>query len=197
MHCSFAENHPAQVILFTGGGLLAAGLAGAAIGNITLGGAITTGTSVTSTAESINMYCGGDCSDEFGQLSNVAKNTWQSTQGLIYGPKPNGSNAVLHVLDHMQDIPTKNSQGVFTIDRAQVLPLIDKAWVDIQNMNPSVVAYESSTINNATGYVVDMGQTIGYVGGITGATLGYPSTNLLNLVLNGTTVITAFPIALP
>jgi hypothetical protein len=45
-----------------------------------------------------------------------------------------------------------------------------------------------------TVYTVDMGRSVGFVGGQTGAALGNPTASHIRLVLEGTDVITAFPV---
>lgn len=45
-----------------------------------------------------------------------------------------------------------------------------------------------------TVYTVDMGRTVGFVGGKVGAALGNPAASHVRLVLEGNNVITAFPL---
>ena len=43
-------------------------------------------------------------------------------------------------------------------------------------------------------YTVDVGRGVGFVGGLVGAALGNPAASFVRLVLEGTNVITAFPV---
>lgn len=82
--------------------------------------------------------------------------------------------------------------GVFNVGRSQVLPLIDEAWVSVQQgVNVTSIIPEGTR----TIYIVDMGQSIGYVGGQVGAAAGYPATNYIRLVIEGVNeLITAYPV---
>ncbi len=135
----------------------------------------------------------GDCTNEVGQLTKISQDTWRSSQGLIYGPSGNG-NAIQHILQHTKDIPSKAIQGVFTIPRTQILPLLDQAWLEIQNMSSNVITYEAFPKGSSVSFIVNMQQTIGYIAGQLGPTLGYQTTTYLKIVLDGTQVITAFPV---
>jgi hypothetical protein len=64
---------------------------------------------------------------------------------------------------------------------------------EIQSLSSNLIGFESNPTGQATGYIVDMGQTIGYVGGQIGGSIGNPATTFLQVVLNGNSVITAFP----
>lgn len=138
----------------------------------------------------------GDCSNEFGQITSVGKGIWQSSQGLLYETWAKGGNAIQHILEHTKDVPSKPVQGVFTVGHPGVLPLIDEAWVSIQSLGSNVVSYESQAVGQSTAYLVDMGRTIGYLGGQYGALNGFPTTSFLQIVLRGNSVISAYP-ALP
>ena len=127
-------------------------------------------------------------------MKRVAENVWQSAQGLTYGPTQE-EHRVAHVLNHTADIATEKNFGVFTMNNNQIFNTIDEAWMHIQAVDSHLVGFQDVAYNNTVAYIVDMGHTIGYVGGVAGTNLGFPVTSYINVVLEGTRVITAYPIA--
>lgn len=131
---------------------------------------------------------------ELGQLRDLGGKVWESAAGLKYGPGSQEKHRILHVMKHAKDEPDRpGKHGVFAGEgvRKNVLALIDEAYlkalaggkkVDKKNKGARVV------------YTVDMGRPIGYVGGRVGNQQGKPRTYKVRLVLEGTNVITAFPL---
>lgn len=76
-YCSYAQNHPIETAAFTIGGVAAAGLVGGALGDVTVGTIIKVGGSATSILETINIACGGDCSDEQRLVQQTAQSVWK------------------------------------------------------------------------------------------------------------------------
>jgi len=117
--------------------------------------------------------------------------TWDSAAGLRYGPGPDG-NRLDHVLRHAKDRPTRPSpHGVFEGDRKQILALIDEAYQLVKAKSDRV---QFSGQGKRSIYTIDMQRRIGYVGGKPGKEQGHPEARHLRLVLEGTNVITAFPL---
>lgn len=79
--------------------------------------------------------------------------TWTSSEGIIYGQGSKQGNRVLHVLEHTTPNPNKPTRTVFNVDKAEVIGLIDEAWIN----------KGSGTLqgNGNVCYEVDMGRIIG------------------------------------
>lgn len=115
-----------------------------------------------------------------------------SRKGLRYGADPNFGNRVRHVLNHTSDIPGRpGAHGVFDAGRSEALGVVDEAWAIAQRGGSGVSV---STQGVRTVYIVEMGCRVGFVGGQAGAAAGNPAAAHVRLVLEGTEVITAFPI---
>ena len=70
--------------------------------------------------------------------------------------------------------------------------MIDEAWSITQKGGSNVTV---TTVGAKSVYTVDMGRRVGWVGGQTGAALGNPAVNNIQLVTrSGNQVITAYPI---
>jgi len=127
-----------------------------------------------------------------GSLRSVAPGIWESRAGLRYGPGGAQGNRARHVLEHAADIPGRRGlHGVFAGGRKAVIATIDEAFVAAQAGGPGVTVVQRGA---RTMYTVDMGHTVGFIGGQTGASLGNPAATHMRLVLEGTSVITAFPV---
>jgi hypothetical protein len=81
--------------------------------------------------------------------------------------------------------------GVFSGGRSSVIGTIDEAYGLARADGPGVSVAQQGA---RTVYTVDMGRIVGYVGGQAGAALGNPAASHVRLVLEGTNVITAFPV---
>lgn len=130
---------------------------------------------------------------ELGQLRETGDKTWESTAGLKYGPGSQEKHRLKHVMRHATDQPRRpGKHGVFAGEGEQqtVLALIDEAYLKALKGGPSV---EKKKEGQRTVITVDMQRSIGYVGGQVGNRLGKPPAYKIRLVLDGSSVITAFP----
>jgi hypothetical protein len=111
----------------------------------------------------------------FGKLKFIGKDTWESSQGLIYGYDKKFGNRVLHVLAHGTPNPSKATHTVFNVSKDKILGLIDEAW-----------KMKGSPLSNDPGaYVINMGKIIGTAG----------ETIIKIVIKPGTSeIISAFPI---
>jgi len=127
------------------------------------------------------------------RLKYVGQDTWESPQGLQYGPDPQYGNRIQHVLRHAEDQPLRvGEHGVFDAGRKGVVQVVDEAWISAQQGGANVV---KTTVGTKDTYLVDMGRRVGWVGGQGGSVMGNPGVNnVLLVVRNGNQVVTAFPI---
>lgn len=101
--------------------------------------------------------------------------SWTTPVGLVYDQGSIQGNRILHVLDHTVPNPAKPTHTLFSVDRNEVLGLIDEAWLKRGAPLPS----------DAAAYVIPMGRVVGKGG----------ETNLKIIVKPNTTkVITAYPV---
>jgi RHS repeat-associated protein len=127
-----------------------------------------------------------------GRLRALGGGAWESAAGLRYGPGSGQGNRVLHVLEHAADIPGRaGPHGVFAGGRSSVIGTIDEAYGLARAGGPGVSVAQQGA---RTVYTVDMGRSVGFVGGQAGAALGNPAASHVRLVLEGTNVITALPV---
>lgn len=131
---------------------------------------------------------------EPGQLRDLGGKVWESVAGLKYGPGSLEKHRLLHVMRHSKDQPDRpGKHGVFAGEgeRKRVLALIDEAYFKALKGGKNVkIKKEGGRII----YTVNMGRRIGFVGGQTGNKKGRPGAYKIRLVLEGTNVITAFPL---
>jgi len=131
---------------------------------------------------------------ELGQLRDLGGKVWESAAGLKYGPGSREKHRLLHIMRHAEDQPKRpGKHGVFlgAGDRKKVLALIDEAYLKALKGGRKI---EKKKEGNRVVYTVEMGRRIGYVGGSVGNKQGKPSASKIRLVLEGTNVITAFPL---
>jgi hypothetical protein len=127
-----------------------------------------------------------------GRLRALGGGAWESPAGLRYGPGSAQGNCVLHVLEHAADIPGRaGTHGVFTGGRSSVIGTIDEAYALARAGGPGVSVVHQGA---RTVYTVNMGRSVGFVGGKTGAAMGNPVASHMRIVLEGKDVITAFPV---
>ena len=130
-----------------------------------------------------------------GTLTKISDDVWESAGGLRYGPDPKFGNRVQHVIRHAtDDIAQQGTHGVFDAGRTATLGVIDDAW-RLAQKGGSAVSVEVQEIR--TVYTVNMRKRIGYIGGQAGAASGNTGTSYVQLVMEGTNVITAYPIPTP
>ncbi len=115
--------------------------------------------------------------------------SYRSPGGLSYGTDLSFGNRAAHVLDHLEESAEKASQGVFTVSRDEVFPLLDEAWA---TASQDLERYHAEDQGKRQAYEIPMGRTIGYVGGQEGS---QARVSTLRLVLEqGGSVVTAFPV---
>ena len=126
------------------------------------------------------------------ELEQIGRDTWRSPAGLVYTMGPNREHRIDHILRHSLDDPDRpGAHGVFLPgDRISVLQTIDDAWLRGRAGGRGV---QRSNEEGKTVLTVDLGRTIGYVGGRDGAGDDHPETTRLKLVVDGDRVITAYP----
>lgn len=130
---------------------------------------------------------------ELGQLQKSGNQVWESTAGLTYGPGSQEKHRLKHVMRHATDQPRRpGKHGVFAGEgeQAKVLALIDEAYLKALQGGRTV---QKKQDGQRTVYTVDMQRPVGYVGGQVGNRMGKPPANKIRLVLEGSSVITAFP----
>jgi hypothetical protein len=93
---------------------------------------------------------------------------------------------------HTRDEPDRpGSHGVFFVqDPQQVVALIDEAFGLARRGEHTTTRQE----DDRRVHTVDMRRVIGYVGGESGARSGHPEVRRIRLVLQGSDLITAFPV---
>jgi len=101
--------------------------------------------------------------------------TWTTPAGIDYGPGSVHGNRVQHVLDHAVPNPNKTTHSVFIVDRAEILALVDEAWLVKGNPLP----------NDPGAYLVPMGRVVGAAGETSVKIIVRPGTNK---------IITAYPV---
>ncbi|MFJ7282253.1 hemagglutinin repeat-containing protein [Pseudomonas sp. NPDC099000] len=151
------------------------------------------------TADALNLGAGGVGGSKTSVASVVARNTgsktttgsktssgpvvlsydkntrtWSTPAGLDYGEGSEQGNRVKHVLEHSVPNPNKRKHSVFSMDRKDILGVVDEAW--IKKGNP--------VVGDPGAYIVPMSRVVGTAG----------ETNIKIVVRPGTSiVITAYP----
>lgn len=128
---------------------------------------------------------------ELGQLKELSGKVYLSTAGLKYGPGSIDNHRLMHVMQHATDNLDKPVHGVFNVEKKEILILLDEAWEMAQKRGPPQVKKENQ--GERTTYTIDMGKTVGYVGGQVGKRKNRPKCRKIKLVLEDDYVITAYP----
>lgn len=138
-------------------------------------------TPATESADSDLMY---------GILREVSKDRYVSPQGLLYTPGSAEGHRLEHLRRHTKDMPNRpGSHGVFDGEMEGALRTVDRAYEKAKkNQRTTKRVDDGRTI-----YTVDMGSRVGYVGGRDGNRRRKPMARRVQLVLEGTRVITAYP----
>lgn len=128
-------------------------------------------------------------------LTQTGPNTYRSPGGLVYGPDLGNNpfpNRYDHVMNHANDIPNRTQHGVFSSTNGNdVVRMVDDAYSRAQSGNAFTLQQGNKTV-----HYVNMGQPVGYIGGVPGGQSGHPQVNYIQLVLrNGNEVITAYPVS--
>lgn len=88
---------------------------------------------------------------ESSRLKPMGDNIWQSSGGVIYGYDRKFGNTLNHTLAHMTPNLAKKNHTVFSIQKDQIVGLIDEAWA----IKGNPVTFDSRA------YIVDMKRIIG------------------------------------
>jgi hypothetical protein len=132
---------------------------------------------------------------DLGELREIGSDVYLSSAGLKYRPGSREGHRLKHILLHSKDQPNRpGSHGVFHGGREGTLKTIDQAYVIARSPGPRV---QKKTEGPRTVLTVDLGRNIGYVGGQNGRRQGNPEVRHVRLVLEGTNLITAFPLDVP
>ncbi len=118
-----------------------------------------------------------------------ADGSYSSPGGLVYAADLSYGNRAAHVLAHTEDSGEKASQGVFTVLKEEIFPLIDQAWAQASQ---DLDAYLAEDQGKRMAYEIPMGRVIGYVGGQ--EEQGQPASTLRLVIQEGNQVVTAFPV---
>ncbi len=126
----------------------------------------------------------------YGLLREVSRDRYVSPAGLQYGPGSEEGHRLEHLRRHVKDIPNRPVHGVFDGDMEGALKTIDQAYERAKQGTRTTKKVDRGRII----YSVDMGKRIGFIGGQSGSRKGNPLARRVRLVLEGTNVITAYPI---
>lgn len=126
----------------------------------------------------------------YGLLRSVGSDRYLSPAGLLYTPGSAEGHRLEHLRRHVEDQPNRpGSHGVFDGGMEKALAVIDQAYERAKKGQRAT----KQTDDGRTIYTVDMGKRIGYVGGRDGKRKRNPMARRIRLVLEGTRVITAYP----
>ncbi len=151
-----------------------------------------------SQAESANSGAGaatpaaGESTEDllYGLLREVSADRFLSPAGLQYTPGSAEGHRLEHLRRHTKDDPGRpGSHGVFDGGMEGALKTIDRAYDRAkQGQRTTKQVDDGRTI-----YTVDMGGRIGFIGGRDGGRKRNPMARRVRMVLEGTRVITAYP----
>lgn len=125
----------------------------------------------------------------YGILKEVAKDRYVSPAGLQYTPGSAEGHRLEHLRRHTKDDPRRGIHGVFDGGMEKALQTIDKAYDRAKKGQRTTKKVDG----DRTIYTVDMGGRIGFIGGQEGNRKRNPMARRVQLVLEGTRVITAYP----
>ena len=135
-----------------------------------------------------------ESSDEpplYGILREIGPQRYLSPAGLQYVPGSAEGHRLAHLRRHTEDQPTRpGKHGVFDGGMKGALETVDQAYQRAKKNQRTT----KQTDRDRTIYTIDLGRRIGYVGGRDGQRLGNPMARRVKLVLEGTRVITAYPL---
>ena len=134
----------------------------------------------------------GESTDDllYGMLREVSRDRFISPAGLQYTPGSAEGHRLEHLRRHTKDDPGRpGSHGVFDGDMEGALKTIDRAYVRAKKGQRTTKKVD----DGRTIYTVDMGGRIGFVGGRDGGRKRNPMARRVRMVLEGTRVITAYP----
>tara|TARA_R110002049_G_scaffold27321_2_gene94334 strand:- start:602942 stop:603871 length:930 start_codon:yes stop_codon:yes gene_type:complete len=126
----------------------------------------------------------------YGLLKEIGSKRYVSPAGLLYTPGSAEGHRLEHLRRHTKDQPSRpGNHGVFDGDMAGALKTIDKAYQRAKKGQRTT----KSVDDGRTIYTVDMGSRVGFVGGRDGGRKRNPMARRVRLILEGTRVITAYP----
>jgi hypothetical protein len=129
--------------------------------------------------------------EKSGHIVKISHNVWKTRGGLlISGTDPDKMTRLEHIMKHTIDMPQRPVHGVFTINKAAVIELMDETWSKIQS--GSLKGDERS---GKIAYKYDTGRVIGYMGGKKGRDQHNPRLKQVLMVIKKKRpeVITFFP----
>lgn len=127
---------------------------------------------------------------KYGLLREIGSDRYMSPEGLQYTPGSAEGHRLEHLRRHTADLPSRSgSHGVFDGGMEGALKTIDRAYARAKKNQRTT----KKTDKNRTIYTVDMGGRVGFVGGRDGNRKRKPMARRVRLVLEGTRVITAYP----
>ena len=127
----------------------------------------------------------------YGLLKEIGPERYLSPEGLLYTPGSAEGHRLEHLRRHTKDQPSRpGSHGVFDGDMTGALKTVDRAYLRAKKGQRTT----KSVDDGRTIYTVDMGGRVGYVGGRDGNRRRKPMARRVRLVLEGTRVITAYPL---
>ncbi len=128
---------------------------------------------------------------KYGLLREVSTDRYLSPAGLQYTPGSAEGHRLEHLRRHIKDHPSRpGSHGVFDGDMEGALKTIDRAYLKAKQGTKTTTRVD----DGRTIYTVDLGSRIGFVGGRDGARKRNPMARRVRIVLEGTRVITAYPL---
>lgn len=129
--------------------------------------------------------------EKSGHLVKISRDVWKTRGGmLIAGTDYDKMTRLEHIMRHTIDMPQRPIHGVFIINKAQVIELLDETWGRIQS--GSLKGDERS---GKIAYKYDTGRVIGYLGGKKGRDQHNPRLKQVRIVVkkNKPEVVTFFP----
>ena len=127
----------------------------------------------------------------YGILREVSRDRYISPAGLLYTPGSAEGHRLEHLRRHTKDAPGRpGKHGVFDGQMTGALKTVDQAYERAKKGQRTTVERD----DGRTIYTVDMGKRVGYVGGREGNRRRKPMARRVRLVLEGSRVITAFPL---
>ncbi len=128
----------------------------------------------------------------YGFLRPLGNDRFISPAGLQYLPGSQEGHRLAHLQRHTADQPNRpGSHGVFDGGMEAVVRVLDEAYLKAKQDAAGVTTQQDQ---DRTIYTVNMGKRIGYVGGREGNRRRKPMARRVRLVLEGTRVITAYPL---
>ena len=129
---------------------------------------------------------------EFGILRSIGRDRFMSPAGLQYTPGSQEGHRLKHLERHTEDQPGRpGKHGVFDGGLEKTLQVLDQAYEKAKQGGHGVIKTED---DGRTIYTVDMGRRVGFVGGREGNRMRKPMARRVRIVLDGTRVITAYPL---